>query len=128
MTVTLEDLNTILNNTYRQEFLLPDLSQNPYIINMVSLKNQQFYFEYMWNIRDGRAYLSIYKIQDSEKDYYLKNRRLINNINLSKYIRKMDWTGGLYFTSVIQDYKQDYDITTLSENFKLVYITGKDEV
>ena len=36
MTVTLEDLNTILNNTYRQEFLLPDLSQNPYIINMVS--------------------------------------------------------------------------------------------
>lgn len=123
--VTLQEITDTLANMYIKEISIPDLINNPYVVALIDLKNQQYYFEFYWNIRQQRCYLSLFRLQDGVREYYIKNRMLLNNINLSKYITKEDWEGLLYLESITGNYQDDYTINDIGDKFVLRYYTSK---
>lgn len=104
-----------------QDIFLPDIYETPYVIEPVTLGNQQYFFEYIWNNRSERVYLSIYLISNAEREYFVKNICLIPGIEISKNIKKPSWNGILLFQN--QDNIQDvsYTIKDISTKFKLLY-------
>lgn len=120
-------LSQLINDTYIVDITIPDMSKSQYLITAIQLKNQQYYFEYFWNNRTELLYLSIYKFIDGEKDYYLKNMSLINNVELSRYINRTDWEGSLYLKTINSpliniEYHQD----TINQIFYLKYVTDNE--
>lgn len=106
------------------EIPVPNLLNNPYIVNQVVLNNTLYFFEYSWNIRHERAYLSIYyKIQNVEF-YLIRNICLFNGIEISKYIQDLDWNGKLYFTVNINSDEADYRVDNFHTDFHLNYFQG----
>lgn len=102
---------------------IPNLLQNPYITQMVQLNNQLYFFQFFWNIRQERAYLSIYKKQNEELVYLIKNICLIPNIELSKKIHDTEWQGRLYFQTVLSGQEADYRQDNIDTEFTLNYVT-----
>lgn len=126
MTITYEEMINSIVNMYTKEISLPNFLQTPYIITQINLKNQQYYFHFYWSIREQRCCLSIFKLQDGERKYYLKNKTLTNGIELSKYIYEDDWTGLLLFENVLNNVNDDYTISDISEKFVIRYYLGSD--
>lgn len=116
-----EQLSEQLLSLKMGDINIPNLYQTPYIICPTVLGNQQYFLEYFWNNRENKVYLSIYKIVNYTKQYYLKNVRLIPNIFLNNYIRNTDWEGFLHFTNIDGNNDISYTIKDISEKFKLVY-------
>lgn len=119
--LTLDIIQNLLNNSLNYDINIPNLYENPYIIVPTLLGNQQYYFEYYWNNRAEKAYLSIFKIQNEERIYYIKNVLLLKDLVISKKIKNNDWVGFLVFQS--QDGTDDvfYTIKDISTRFKLFY-------
>ena len=106
-----------------QKIAIPDLDSTPYCIVTQVLNNTTYYFEYTWNIRHDKAYLSIYIILNDEKIYLLRNKLLTVGINLSKYIYNSDnWTGNLYFEYSDFSYNFDYNQNNISTDYVLRYV------
>ena len=102
------------------EIKIPDLFNTPYITIPVELNSDIFYFEYSWNNRHNRAYLSIYLLDDNVPNYLAKRICLVNGVEVSRYIINDRWVGGLFFVSDITLF-DEYDISTVSDNFYLLY-------
>lgn len=100
---------------------IPDLYTSPYIVCPTTLGNQQYFLEYYWNNRSEKAYLSIYRITNNIKEYFIKNICLIPNMFIDTYIYNTEWTGFLQFIN--QDGVSDisYTIKDISSKFKLLY-------
>lgn len=109
------------------EIQIPDLFENPYIIKNHVLNNKTYYFEYTWNNRQDKAYLSIYYLENNIKTYILRGLCLKNWINISNHIYYENWIGELFFTSYNLD-MIDYTPTTISTDFFLLYRIGELEV
>lgn len=124
MEVTLNDLLTSISEIYIKEIIIPDLKQNPFVISPISLKNQQYYFEFFWNERQERCHLSIFRLIDGVRKYYIKDISLINNMKVSQYIKNTDWEGILYFENIGLIFDTDYTINDISESFILRYIVS----
>lgn len=118
---TADDLFTMIAETYTKKINLPKFTKSPYTISLISLKNQQYYFQFFWNNRQERCYLSIFKITDGVREYYLKNKMLRNGIELSKYIFKTDWDGLLVVDSITNNFDDDYTMADIHEKFVLTY-------
>ena len=103
---------------------IPNLSDTPYIIKSEVLNNRTYYFEYFWNNRHQRAYLSIYILSNSEKVYLMRNKSLLPLINLSKYIinDNENWSGSLYFDSTDLGQGYNYNQENISTEYQLRYI------
>lgn len=125
VSVTINDLIELVGETYSKEISLPNMTQTPYLIMPVDLKNQQYYFYFYWNIRHQRCYLSVFKLVDGARVYFIKNKGLVNGIKLSKYIFDTDWNGALSFESISDDEKDDYTINDMHEKFVLRYYARK---
>lgn len=104
---------------------IPDLNENPYIIQDVILNNKTYYFEYFWNIRHNKAYLSIYILIDNEKVYLIRNKQLTILINLTKYIDMSNdyWAGNLYFCSKDVSNICDYNQQNIYTDYQIIYWT-----
>lgn len=114
--------NTVENIQYLQ-IQIPDLNNTPYIIKSIVLNEKTYYFEYFWNLRHGKAYLSIYLIVDNNKVYLVKNRHLTIFLNVSEYIFDSEnWSGNLFFDSIDSSYISDYTQQNISEKYILRYI------
>lgn len=100
---------------------IPNLLKSPYIIQPVLLNNQTYFFQYFWNLRQSRAYLSIYKKNNNDLEYLIKNLCLIPQIELSKYIRQPNWKGSLGFGSIIGGQELDYRQDNIHTEFQIVY-------
>lgn len=119
--ITLQDLTEQIALLNYLHINIPNMVDTPYTISPIVLIDQQYYFEFHWNIRQQRCYLSIFKIQDDQRIYYVKNRVLLNNMEVSKYITKTDWVGTLYFNSISDSYSEDYNQNDISEKFILTF-------
>lgn len=104
---------------------LPNLLNYPYTINQIVLNNTLYFFEYYWNIRHQRAYLSIYIKIDNIEFYIIRNICLINGLELSKYVTDTDWSGRLFFAVNEDSTEQDYQISNFHTDFHLNYFAGE---
>lgn len=121
MEVTFDDLMASLDSLYTKEITIPDLTNSPFVISPIDLKNQQYYFEFFWNERQQKCFLSIFRLSDSQRIYYVKNICLRNGLEISKHINKTDWEGLLYFESIMLIFDDDYIINDIGEKFVLRY-------
>ena len=121
ITVTLDDLAQQIAALDVLHINIPNMIDTPYTISPVVLVDQQYYFEYQWNIRQQRCYLSVFKTHDNQRIYYVKNRVLLNGLEVSRYIKETDWVGTLYFESVSDSYGEDYNQNDISEKFVLTF-------
>lgn len=106
---------------------IPDLLKNPYIIQPVSLGGELYFFEYKWNIRYGRAFLSIFKKENGTQKYFVKNICLIPQLSISDNIHDTNWSGLLTFGNQIGgsnavDYRQD----TINIDFDIKYFAEEE--
>lgn len=108
------------------EIQVPDLLNNPYVINQVVLNNTSYFFEYTWNIRHERVYLSIYYKIANVEFYLIRNVCLLNSLEISKYINDTDWTGKLYFAVNTDSDEVDYRIDNFHTDFHLNYFQRND--
>lgn len=122
ITITLDDLINSLNSLNNTVINIPDMVENPYVIMPQVLSDQQYYFEFHWSIRQQRCFLSLYKIKDDERIYYVKNKALLNQMDVSKYITATDWTGNLWFESINDNELLDYTQKDIGNNFVLKYV------
>lgn len=106
---------------------IPNIEENPYIIQQVVLNNKTYYYEYFWNIRQQKAYISIYILINNERIYILRNKSLTNTIEISKYINYEDWIGNLYFVTDKLDLN-DYNRQDITSNFYILYRNGELEI
>lgn len=106
---------------------LPNLYESPYIIKQETINNKVFYFEYFWNVRQDKAYLSIYLMDGNIKTYICKSICLTNGIDISNKIKYDNWVGKLYFLTDKLDLN-DYAPQDISSNFYLLYRDGELEV
>jgi len=102
---------------------IPNLSDMPYVSVPLILNNKIYYFEYIWNIRHEKAYLSIYMLVDNNKKYIVSNSCLTLFNNITRYVTDLEnWSGELYLKpksfSVFYDYKQD----NIHLDYELSYI------
>lgn len=102
---------------------IPDLLNNPYIIQPVKFNNQLYFFEYRWNIRYGRAFLSIYIKENNVPKYFIKNICLIPQMVLSNNIRDNNWSGALTFASKVDRDAVDYRQDTINIDFDIKYLS-----
>lgn len=100
---------------------IPDLSDTPYCTHVHILNNRSYYFEYFWNIRHGKAYLSIYIILNDEKVYLIRNQGLTCDLEISKNINNENWSGYLYFSGIDISQEYDYSQDNISTNYQLIY-------
>ena len=115
--------------TYSLGFLsieIPDLLNNPYVIQPVSLNNQLYFFEYRWNIRYGRAFLSIYTKENNAPKYLIKNICLLPQISLSDHIKEDSWNGDLTFALKLNRNASDYRQDTINIDFDIKYFTEEE--
>lgn len=105
---------------------IPNLLNNPYVIQPVSLNNQLYFFEYRWNIRYGRAFLSVYTKENNTPKYFIKNVCLIPQMVLSDNIRDNDWSGALTFALKIDRDVVDYRQDTINVDFDIKYISEEE--
>jgi len=106
---------------------IPNLYEKPYTIQDVLLNNKVYYFEYFWNIRHIKAYLSIYILDNNIRTYILRNTCLTNGMHISKNIKYDNWVGDLYFTTDKLDFN-DYNRQDITSNFYILYRNGTLEV
>lgn len=55
---------------------IPNIYETPYCLVDVVLDNVNFIFEYNYNIRADKTYLSIYRLQGEERIYLVKSFQL----------------------------------------------------
>lgn len=102
---------------------IPDLLNSPFVTQIVQLNSQLYFFQFHWNIRHSRAYLSIYTKKDEELNYLVKNICLIPSIVISKYIKDLNWVGTLTFAPILNGLEEDYRQDNISTDFDIKYIT-----
>ena len=102
---------------------IPNLSTSPYSITPVVLNNKTYYFEYKWNIREQKAYLSIYILIDNSKVFMLKNIGLMVYNDVAKYIHDKDnWSGLLYLKPIKISNFDNYNQQNISTDYQLSYV------
>ena len=102
---------------------IPDLSESPYMIVPVVLNNRTYYFEYKWNIREQKAYLSIYILINNTKNYLFRSAGLYLYNDIAKYIYDADnWSGELYFRPISLDKTSNYNQQNISTDYQLSYV------
>jgi len=99
---------------------IPNIFENPYVILLQEIGEETYYFEYYWNIRHDKLYLSIYLLDNDTKIYLVKSVLLLNDVEVSRYIINDRWSGGLFFTSDIS-VGTEYNIKSVSSDFYLLY-------
>lgn len=100
---------------------IPNIFENPYIVIPQEINGESYYFEYFWNIRHEKLYLSIYLTDNDSQVYLVKNMCLTNLVEISRYIIHDRWTGGLWLKSNISGNYSDYNIKNISTNYYLFY-------
>ena len=102
---------------------IPNLDNEPYSIIPIVLNNKTYYFEYKWNIREEKAYLSIYLLIDNSKLYLIKNRGLVLFYDLTKHIQDRDnWSGELYLKPINISNYYNYNQNNISTDYELSYV------
>ena len=109
-----------MSETYNT-IAIPNLDETPYCIKEQTLNNKVYYFEYIWNNRDGAAYLSIYLLINSNKVYLVRGIRLVYDCELSKNIINDNWAGYLYFTGISLGVSGNYTQQNISTDYQLIY-------
>ncbi len=101
---------------------IPDIYKTPYVTVQQVINNESYFFEYSWNIRHEKLYLSIYLLDNDEQEYLVKNMLLTFGINIAQYIINDRWSGGLFLKTINpRFYYYDYDINSISEEFYFYY-------
>lgn len=118
---TLDKLLQDMASTYTRQISLPKFTKSPYSICIVDLQSQQYYFQFYWNNRHQRCYLSIFRLEDGVRKYYLKNKSLKIGLNLSKYVYNEDWEGVLRVDSYTNNAYDDYTMSDIHEKIILTY-------
>lgn len=108
---------------------IPNLSETPYVIQDVVLENKIYYFEYFWNIRHDKAYLSIYILSDNSRVYLIRNKLLTNRIILNKYmVGENNYLDGiLSFWDNSGSLTYDYSQQNISTDFYIKYAYGDND-
>lgn len=102
---------------------IPDLNESPYSIIPVILNNKTYYFEYKWNIREQKAYLSIYILINNSKVFMLRNIGLMVYNDVAKYIHDKDnWSGELFIKPISLDTVSNYNQQNISTDYQLSYV------
>lgn len=102
---------------------IPDLLNYPFTTQMVQLGNQLYFFQFFWNIRHSRAYLSIYTKKNEELYYLVKNICLTPSIVISQHIQDTDWNGTLIFAPILDGIEEDYRQDNINTEFDIKYTT-----
>ena len=106
-----------------QEIKLPNLLQHPYVVQQVELNGILYFFEYMWNIRHEKAYLSIYSKISGIDFYLVRNVCLICGLELSKHILDEDWQGRLFFAPDSEYEETEYRVDNFHDKFHINYFS-----
>jgi len=106
---------------------LPNILQHPYIVEQVELNGNLYFFEFAWNIRHEKVYLSIFTKKDNEDYYYVRNICLVNGIEISKHIYDTDWSGKLFFAQIENLDETEYRVDNFHTDFCINYFADEDE-
>lgn len=99
---------------------IPNMYQSPYSVIPYTVNSKDFFFEFDWNIREAKAYLSIYYVEDNQVIYILRPTSLTYGYNLAKNIRDKNWIGELFLYPYNEDVIE-YNIKNISTDFALMY-------
>lgn len=105
---------------------LPNMLDNPYIVQQVELGGNLYFFEYTWNIRHEKVYLSIFTKRDNEDYYFVRNKCLINGNEISKYIYDTEWSGKLLFAQIENLDEADYRVDNFHTDFCINYFADEE--
>lgn len=123
---TPEQLQEILQYINMGDIDIPNLYQTPYIVVPTLLGSKQYFFEYYWNNRNNKAYLTIYTIENEKRIYFIKNVCLIRDMVISDKIYNINWNGVLKFQNKNNINDISYTIKDISEKFKLFYCYSEE--
>ena len=105
---------------------IPNIYETPYCSMDVILDNTNFTFEYNYNIRADKTYLTIYRIENEEKIYLVKSFQLSTfSGNILRNSQDTAISGGLFFENknnsvndsepTIKNISTDYQLSYASE-------------
>lgn len=104
---------------------IPNIYEQPYCYMDVTLDNVNFIFEYNYNIRADKIFLSIYRIENEEKIYLVKSFLLSTfSGNIFQNSTDSKISGGLFFENKNNSANDsESTIKNISTDYQLLYVS-----